>query len=340
MFEKIKKIPAPEEVLGALPMPDELKRIKSERDIEISEVICGKSDKFLIIVGPCSAHAEAPVLEYVERLGKLNLKVKDKLTIVPRIYSSKSRTRGVGYMGMISRPDPSKTEDISRGIYEVRRLNLKVMEVSGLTAADEMLYPDDLPYFLDMFSYIAVGARSCENQLHRLAASGIEVPVGFKNPTGGSVSVALDSVFAAQSGHVFKLNEWQVKTTGNSMAHVILRGASDGRGNFFPNYHFESIMQVAEEYSKSDLKNPAVVIDVNHSNSGKHFLQQIRICGEVMQNRNSDKNFKKLVKGLMIESFLEEGSQIKDLIYGKSITDPCLGWKDTERLILDIAEKV
>lgn len=340
MFKKCIKIPDPEEIIAAKPLPESLKKVKAERDKLISEVIAGKSDKFLVIVGPCSAHEAAPVLDYVERLGALNEKVKDKLTLVPRIYTNKPRTRGVGYKGMFSQPDPTKSEDILKGILSIRDMNIKAIEASGLTAADEMLYPANMGYFQDLISYHAVGARSSENQLHRLVASGLDVPVGIKNPMSGSILVLLNSVYAAQSGQVFKLNGWQVETDGNPLAHSILRGAVDGYGNDIPNYHYETVMQVAEGYAKSGLSNPAVIVDANHSNSGKKFKQQIRICNEVMQNRSYDGDFKRIVKGFMIESFIEEGCQAEDKVYGKSITDPCLGWADTERLLLDIAEKV
>ncbi len=340
MFNKRIKIPEPEEILSTTPMTAPLKTIKAERDKLVSEVISGESDKMLMIVGPCSAHEAKPVLEYVERLGKLNEKVKEKLVLVPRIYTNKPRTRGVGYKGMFSQPDPTKSEDILKGIYAIRNLNVKAIEISGLTAADEMLYPANINYVNDLISYNAVGARSCENQLHRLVASGIDVPVGIKNPMSGSVRVMLNSIYAAQSAQVFKLNGWQVETDGNPLAHAILRGAVDGYGNDLSNYHYENVMQTSELYLKSGLKFPALIIDANHSNSRKNFRQQIRICEEVMQNRSYDEDFKKIVKGFMIESFLEEGNQTEDVVYGKSITDPCLGWADTERLILDIAERV
>lgn len=340
MFEKQIKIPPYGEILEKMPLPENLKSIKAERDKLVSDVISGKSDKLLIIVGPCSAHEAKPVLEYVERLGKLNERVKEKLVLVPRLYTNKPRTRGVGYKGMFSQPDPAKSEDILKGIYAIRSLNINAIGASGLTAADEMLYPENIHYVEDLLSYIAVGARSSENQMHRLVASGIEVPVGVKNPMSGSVLVLMNSIYAAQSGQVFKLNGWQVKTNGNPLAHAILRGAVDGNGNDIPNFHYETVMQVAESYAKSGVENPAIIIDSNHSNSNKKFKQQIRICEEVMQNRNYDKDFKNIVKGFMIESFLEEGNQTEDKVYGKSITDPCLGWADTERLILDIAEKV
>ncbi len=340
MFNKKIKIPEPEEILEAMPMPAALKAIKQKRDRLVCDVITGASDKLLMIVGPCSAHEEKPVLDYVERLGRLNERVKDRLVIVPRIYTNKPRTRGVGYKGMFSQPDPNKSEDILKGIFAIRELNIKAIEASGLTAADEMLYPSNIHYVDDLLSYAAVGARSCENQLHRLVASGIEVPVGVKNPMSGSILTMLNSVYAAQSPQVFKLNGWQVETDGNPLAHCILRGAVDAYGNDIPNYHYETVMQVCSAYSKSDLSNPAVIIDCNHSNSGKQFRQQVRICEEVMRNRNYDADFKNTVKGFMVESFIEEGNQKEDIIYGKSITDPCLGWEDTERLILSVAEKI
>lgn len=339
MFEKQIEIPSAEEIVDGVPLPASLKKVKAERDRLVADVISGKSDKLLVIVGPCSAHEAKPVLEYVDRLGKLNDKVKDKLVLVPRIYTNKPRSKGVGYKGMFSQPDPNKSEDILKGIYAIRDLNIKAIETSGLAAADEMLYPENIYYVEDLLSYIAVGARSSENQMHRLVASGIDVSVGVKNPMSGSVLVLLNSIFAAQSGQTFKLNGWQVKTEGNPLAHAILRGAVDGYGNDIPNFHYETVMQVADGYAKSGLKNPAIIVDANHSNSAKKFRQQIRICEEVMQNRNYDADFKKIVKGFMIESFLEEGNQKEDIVYGKSITDACLGWNDTERLILDIAEK-
>ena len=323
-----------------VPLPENLKKIKAERDRLITDVITGNSKKLLVIVGPCSAHEPDPVLDYVERLGRLNEAVSEKIVLVPRIYTNKPRTKGVGYKGMFSQPDPTKSEDILKGILTIRKLNVRAIEASGLSAADEMLYPANYDYLDDLLSYVAVGARSSENQLHRLVASGIDGPVGIKNPMSGSVLVMLNSIYAAQSPQVFKLNGWQVKTGGNPLAHAILRGAVDSYGNDIPNFHYETGMQVAEGYAQSGLANPAIIIDSNHSNSGKKFRQQIRICEEVMQNRIYDKDFKNIVKGFMIESFIEEGNQKEDVVYGKSITDPCLGWEDTKRLILDIAEKV
>ena len=341
MFERQIEIPSAEEILQQTPLPASLKRVKAERDALVKDVIAGRSDKLLVVVGPCSAHEQAPVLEYVRRLGRLNERVKEKLVLVPRIYTNKPRTKGVGYKGMFSQPDPENRENILKGIFTIRDLHIKAIEQSGLSAADEMLYPENYAYVEDLLTYIAVGARSSENQLHRLVSSGIEQPVGIKNPTGGSIPVTLNSVFAAQSQQVFMYHNYQVATQGNAYAHVVLRGRVDHYGNDIPNYHYETVMQVYEGYMKAgeEFRNPAVVIDSNHSNSKKQFRQQIRIVEEVLQNRLYDKDFKRIVKGFMIESFLEEGNQKHDIVFGKSITDPCLGWEDTERLILDIAEK-
>ena len=341
MFKREELIPAAEEILAEVPLPQELKKIKAERDTLASQVIRGETDKLLDIVGPCSAHESEPVLDYVERLGKLNEKVKDRVVIVPRIYTNKPRTKGVGYKGMFTQPDPRSKEDILKGILTIRRLHIDAIGASGLSAADEMLYPENYAYLEDLLTYIAVGARSSENQMHRLVASGIDLPVGIKNPMSGSVPVLINSIYAAQSpGQVFKYQNYQVRTTGNELAHAVLRGAVDGYGNDIPNFHYETVMKVVEGYSRTGLKNPAIIIDTNHSNSGKQFKQQIRIVEEVLNNRLYDKDFKQYVKGFMIESFIEEGNQKEDVVYGKSITDPCLGWADTERLILDIAEKV
>ena len=340
MFNREERIPEAEEILKEHPLPESLKKIKAERDALASSVIRGETDKLLLIIGPCSAHESKPVLEYVERLGKLNEKVSDKIVIVPRIYTNKPRTKGVGYKGMFTQPDPKSKEDILKGILTIRQLHIDAIGASGLSAADEMLYPENYAYVEDLLTYIAIGARSSENQMHRLVSSGIELPVGIKNPTGGSIPVTLNSVYAAQSPQVFKYHNWQVATNGNEYAHVVLRGRVDHYGNDIPNYHYETVMQVFEGYAKSEeLKNPAIVIDSNHSNSKKQFRQQIRIVEEVLQNRLYDADFKRIVKGFMIESFLEEGNQKHDIVFGKSITDPCLGWADTERLILDIAEK-
>ena len=342
MFEKQVKIPSPEEMKEKNALSPSLTALKRERDELVKDVLAGRQNKFLLIVGPCSAHESAPVLEYIRRLGKVNEEVKDKIVIVPRIYTNKPRTRGVGYKGMFSQPDPNSKEDIARGIETIRRLHIDAMEISGLSAADEMLYPENYPYVDDLLTYVAIGARSCENQMHRLVSSGMDVAVGMKNPMSGSVPVLMNSVFAAQSKQVFKYNHYQVQTQGNPYTHAVLRGMVDSYGNDIPNFHYETVMDVARHYeqSKDILQNPAIVIDTNHSNSGKQFRQQIRIVEEVLQNRKYDPTFKKIVKGFMIESFLVEGKQPRDEVFGQSITDPCLGWEDTERLIYHIAEKV
>ena len=340
MLEKQYFIPEPEEFIAESPMSAELKKIKAERDNEIRDVIAGRKDKMLVVIGPCSAHEPAPTLEYISRLGKLNEKIKDKLVIVPRIDTNKPRTKGVGYKGMFLQPDPEGAADIARGIRSIRALHLAAMNESGLTAADEMLYPENTAYVEDLLSYHAVGARSVEDQLHRQVASGIDAPVGMKNPMSGNILALVNSIFAAQSPQIFKYRNYQVSSNGNPYAHAILRGGVDGLGVDVPNFHYETIMQLAEMYEGSKLANPAILIDTNHSNSGKKFRQQIRIAHEVMQNRRFDGDFKKIVKGFMIESFLVEGNQKHDETFGKSITDPCLGWTDTERLLLDLAEQV
>ncbi len=340
MLEKQYFIPEPEEFIAEKPLTAELKKLKTERDEEIRDTIAGRNDKMLVIVGPCSAHEPAPTLEYISRLGKLNEKVKDKLVIVPRIYTNKPRTKGVGYKGMFLQPDPEGAADIARGIRSIRALHLAAMNESGLTAADEMLYPENTAYVEDLLSYHAVGARSVEDQLHRQVASGIDTPVGLKNPMSGNIIALVNSIFAAQSPQIFKYRNYQVSSNGNPYAHAILRGGVDGNGADVPNFHYETVMQLAEMYGGSNLENPAIIIDTNHSNSGKKFKQQIRIAEEVMQNRRFDADFKKIVKGFMIESFLEEGSQKHDEVFGKSITDPCLGWGDTEKLLLSLAEQV
>ncbi len=342
MFEKQVKIPSPEEMKEKNSLSAALTALKKEQDELVKDVLSGRQNKLLLIVGPCSAHESAPVLEYIRRLGKVNERVKDQIVIVPRIYTNKPRTRGVGYKGMFSQPDPNSKEDIARGIETIRRLHIDAMEISGLSAADEMLYPENYPYVEDLLSYVAIGARSCENQMHRLVSSGMDVAVGMKNPMSGSIPVLMNSIFAAQSKQVFKYNHYQVSTNGNPYTHAVLRGMVDSYGNDIPNFHYETVMDVAKHYEKSSdiLQNPAIVIDTNHSNSGKQCRQQIRIVEEVLQNRKYDSVYKKIVKGFMIESFLVEGNQPRDEVFGQSITDPCLGWEDTERLIYHIAEQV
>jgi 3-deoxy-7-phosphoheptulonate synthase len=340
-MEYNRQLPGPEELKGEYPLPLKLRVIKEERDREIRQVFQGESDKFLVMVGPCSADREDAVLEYVSRLAKVQEQVKDRLVLIPRVYTNKPRTTGAGYKGMLHQPSPDKAPDLLGGIIAIRRLHLRVMEESGLTAADEMLYPENRSYLDDVLSYEAVGARSVENQQHRLTASGMDIPVGMKNPTSGDLSVMLNSIQAAQSGHTFLYRGWDVTTTGNPLAHAILRGGVDKYGTCVPNYHYEDLMRLWELYQKRDLQFPAAVVDANHSNSDKKFKEQPRIVSEVLHSRRHSEDLKRLVKGVMIESYLEEGCQPieGERVYGKSITDPCLGWEDTYRLILEMAER-
>lgn len=340
-MEYNRQLPGPEELKGEYPLPLKLRVIKEERDREIRQVFQGESDKFLVMVGPCSADREDAVLEYVSRLAKVQEQVKDRLVLIPRVYTNKPRTTGAGYKGMLHQPSPDKAPDLLGGIIAIRRLHLRVMEESGLTAADEMLYPENRSYLDDVLSYEAVGARSVENQQHRLTASGMDIPVGMKNPTSGDLSVMLNSIQAAQSGHTFLYRGWDVTTTGNPLAHAILRGGVDKYGTCVPNYHYEDLMRLWELYQKRDLQFPAAVVDANHSNSDKKFKEQPRIISEVLHSRRHSEDLKRLVKGVMIESYLEEGCQPieGERVYGKSITDPCLGWEDTQRLILEMAER-
>lgn len=335
------QLPLPANLKAEYPVPEAIQTLKKQRDQEIRDIFTGESDKFLVLVGPCSADNEDSVCEYVNRLAKINEKVSDRLMIVPRIYTNKPRTTGAGYKGMLHQPEPDKEPDLLAGIIAIRKMHLRAIAESGLTAADEMLYPENRSYLDDLLSYEAIGARSVENQQHRLTASGMDIPIGMKNPTSGDFSVMLNSVVAAQSSHSFIYRGMDVTTDGNDLAHVILRGGVDKYGTCIPNYHYEDLMRLMEMYEKMDLKNPAAIIDANHSNSNKKFKEQIRITSEVIHSRNYNPEVKKLVKGVMIESYLEEGCQSIDSerVYGKSITDPCLGWKDTERLIYEIAEK-
>ena len=340
-FEFIKKLPTPDEIRAEYPVPEKVRQIKAERDAEIRKVFTGESDKFLVIIGPCSADNEEAVCDYVCRLAKVNEQVKDKLILIPRIYTNKPRTTGDGYKGIVHQPDPEKGVDFVAGLIAMRHMQIRAVEETGLTAADEMLYPENWRYVSDILSYVAIGARSVEDQQHRLTVSGFDVPAGMKNPTSGDFSVMMNSIYAAQHAHSFIYRGWEVKTTGNPAAHAVLRGATNKHGNNTPNYHYEDLVRVLEMYNKMDLVNPAVVIDANHSNSDKQFKQQIRIVKEVMHNRSINPDIRNLVKGVMIESYIEEGNQkIGDGVYGKSITDPCLGWADSERLIRDIADLV
>ena len=340
-FTFVQKLPTPAQIREEFPLPEAFVNLKQERDREIADVLTGRSDKFLVVIGPCSADNETAVLDYVTRLAKVNEKVKDRLVIVPRIYTNKPRTTGSGYKGITSQPDPEGKTDFRAGLIAMRRMQIHAIEASGLTAADEMLYPDNWGYVEDILSYVAIGARSVEDQQHRLATSGFDVASGMKNPTSGDFNVMLNSVYAAQHPHEFTYRGYEVRTDGNPLAHCVLRGAVNKRGNNTPNYHYEDIMRLIELYEKRELKNPACVIDTNHSNSNKEFRQQIRICKEILHNRRENREIRDMVKGLMIESSLEEACQkIGEGIYGKSITDPCLGWEDSERLLLEIAERV
>ncbi|MCR5459885.1 MAG: 3-deoxy-7-phosphoheptulonate synthase [Acetatifactor sp.] len=338
-FEFIRKLPTPAEIKEEYPLPAGLAQLKEKRDAAIRDVITGKTNKFLLIIGPCSADNEDSVCDYVSRLAKVQESVKDKVLLIPRIYTNKPRTTGEGYKGMVHQPDPEKKPDLLAGLIAIRKMHIRAMSETGLTSADEMLYPENYRYLSDILSYVAVGARSVEDQQHRLTVSGFDVPAGMKNPTSGDLSVMLNSVYAAQHGHSFIYRGWEVNTSGNELAHTILRGATNKHGQNIPNYHYEDIVHLLEMYHKMDLKNPACVIDTNHSNSNKQFAEQIRIAKEIMHSRKVNPDIHSLVKGLMIESYIEEGSQkVGGGIYGKSITDPCLGWADTDRLIHEIAE--
>ncbi|MBQ7776357.1 MAG: 3-deoxy-7-phosphoheptulonate synthase [Lachnospiraceae bacterium] len=338
-FEFIQKLPTPEEIRKEYALPAGLAEIKAQRDAEIRDVITGKSNKFLVIIGPCSADNEDSVCDYISRLAKINDKVKDKLILIPRIYTNKPRTTGEGYKGIVHQPDPEKKPDFLAGLIAMRKMHIRAIEESGLTAADEMLYPENWGYLSDILSYVAIGARSVEDQQHRLTVSGFDVPAGMKNPTSGDLSVMLNSVYAAQHPHSFIYRGWEVNTTGNELAHTVLRGANNKHGQSIPNYHYEDLNRLFDMYSNMNLKNPACIIDSNHSNSNKQFEQQIRIVKEVMHSRKLSADLHSLVKGVMVESYIEEGCQkVGGGVYGKSITDPCLGWADTEKLIYAIAD--
>ena len=333
------RLPDPEEIKKKYPASEKVKEIKAQRDKEIADVFTGKSNKFLLIIGPCSADKEEPVLDYISRLVPVQEQVKDKLLIIPRIYTGKPRTTGDGYKGMLHQPDPDKAPDLLAGIIAIRKMHMRVMQETGLSSADEMLYPENRSYLDDILSYEAVGARSVENQQHRLTASGMDIPVGMKNPTSGDFSVMLNSVYAAQHPHSFIYTGWEVNTHGNDLAHTVLRGATNKHGANIPNYHYEDLIRLWDMYEKMDLKNPACVIDANHSNSNKQFKEQIRIVKEVLHSRRHSDDIRNFVKGVMIESYIEPGSQkVGEHIYGKSITDPCLGWDDSERLLYEMAE--
>jgi 3-deoxy-7-phosphoheptulonate synthase len=338
-FTYLQRIPTPDQILRMMPMPEKLKKIKAKRDKDILGVLKGKDSRLLLIIGPCSADDEDALSEYVRRLAALQDKVKERLILIPRIYTNKPRTTGVGYKGMLHQPRASEGPNISQGIKAIRRMHLRVLSESGLTAADEMLYPGNYPYLEDILSYVTIGARAVENQEHRLTVSGLDIPVGMKNPTSGDLNVLLNSVQAAQIPHTFIYNGWEVKTTGNNLAHCILRGAINRHGQSIPNYHYEDLVQFAGLYLQRKLINPAIIVDTNHANSDKDFRQQPRIAEEVMRSVNRSKLLKKMIKGLMVESYLKEGSQeVKGKVFGRSITDPCLGWDDTKELILKLAD--
>ena len=336
-----RKLPIPKEIKADFPVTEDLAKIKAERDKEVKDIFEGKSDKFILVIGPCSADSKESVLDYVGRLKDVADEVKDKILIMPRIYTNKPRTTGDGYKGMLHQPDPDKTPDMLEGILAIRDLHMSALKDYGFTCADEMLYPDNYRYLSDLLGYVAVGARSVENQQHRLTASGIEVPVGMKNPTSGDLSIMMNSITAAQHSHTFIYRGWEVQSTGNPLAHAIMRGYVDFAGKCVSNYHYEDLQNLLQLYAKTELLNPAAVIDCNHANSGKKYLEQIRIAKDVVYSCNHNSDIRKMVQGLMIESYIEDGAQkIGEHCYGKSITDPCLGWDKSKDLIYTIADKL
>ena len=338
-FNFIKKLPTPAEIRNQYPIDAEIQALKEKRDQEIRDVFTGKSDKFLAIIGPCSADNEDAVCDYLLRLRKVQEKIEDKVLIIPRVYTNKPRTTGEGYKGMVHQPDPEKAPDMLAGLVAIRKMHIHAIQESGFTCADEMLYPENYRYLSDILSYVAVGARSVEDQQHRLTVSGMDIPAGMKNPTSGDFSVMINSVVAAQASHRFIYRSWEVETDGNPLAHTILRGAVNKHGEAMPNYHYEDLRLLLEKYQEKDLKNPAVIVDTNHSNSNKKYAEQVRIAKEVLHSRRHSDDIRHLVKGLMIESYIEPGNhKIGEHCYGQSITDPCLGWDESEKLLYDIAE--
>ena len=336
-----RKLPIPKEVKEEFPLSEKMSGVKAERDEQIKAIFEGRSDKFILVIGPCSADSHAPVLEYISRLKVVAEQVSDKIIIIPRIYTNKPRTTGQGYKGMLHQPNPDEKPDMYKGIVAIRELHMAALRDYDFSCADEMLYPENYRYLSDILSYVAVGARSVENQQHRLTASGIEAPVGMKNPTSGDLGVMMNSITAAQASHTFLFRGWEVQSEGNPYAHAILRGYVDFTGRNCSNYHYEDLLRVNALYEGSGLANPSVIVDANHNNSGKQYLEQIRIAKDVVHSRNENADIKHLVKGLMIESYIEDGAQgMDEHIFGKSITDPCLGWEKTERLIFDLAEKL
>jgi len=337
VFER--KLPIPQEVKQQYPLSDQIEKLIEKRADEIKNIFTGASDKLILVIGPCSADNEDSVIDYISRLRKVQDKVEDKIFIIPRIYTNKPRTTGDGYKGMLHQPNPNEKPDMYKGIVAIRQLHMRALNETGFSCADEMLYPENYRYLSDILAYVAIGARSVENQQHRLTASGIDIPVGMKNPTSGDISVMMNSITAAQHKHTFIYRGWEVHSGGNPLAHAILRGYVNKHGQSMPNYHYEDLVHLAETYAESGLANPAVIVDTNHANSGKKYLEQIRIAKEVLHSCRHDADVKKMVKGFMIESYIEDGAQkIGENTYGKSITDPCLGWEKTERLILDMAD--
>ena len=335
----IRKLPTPKEIKEMYPLDESLIEIKAKNDEEIKKVFEGKSDKFILVIGPCSADKEESVIDYIKRLRKVQDIVKDEIIIIPRIYTNKPRTTGAGYKGMLHQPDPLADPDMLKGLIAIRKLHMRALKETGFSCADEMLYSENHRYLSDLLSYVAVGARSVEDQQHRLTASGLNIPVGMKNPTGGDISVMLNAINAAQHSHTFIYRGWEVISKGNPLAHAILRGYVDENGVSYPNYHYENLLELAKLYDESNFTNPSVIVDTNHANSGKKYEEQIRIAKEVLHSTRHNEKIRKIVKGLMIESYIEDGCQkLTDGVYGKSITDPCLGWEKTEKLILEIAQ--
>lgn len=336
-----RKLPVPQEIKKEMPLSAEAEKIKTARDKEIAKVFTGESDKFLLIIGPCSADRRDSVLDYIRRLALIQTDVQDKIIIIPRIYTGKPRTTGAGYKGMLHQPDPDKKPDMLEGIKAIRELHKDAIEETGLTCADEMLYPQNYRYLSDLLSYVAIGARSVENQEHRLVSSGMDIPVGMKNPTSGDLSIMLNSIRAAHGDHTFLYRGWEVESKGNPLAHAILRGSVSKHGNNHANYHYEDLRQLYDMYCTGDFVNPAVIVDTNHSNSGKKYLEQVRIANEVLHSMRHSDDIKSMVKGFMIESYIEDGCQkVEDGVYGKSITDPCLGWDKTKDMIYSIADQL
>ena len=335
------KIPAPQEIKALYPLSEESAEIKSSRDKAVRDIIAGRDNRLMLVIGPCSADREDAVMAYLEKLRPLQDKVEDKIFIVPRLYTNKPRTTGAGYKGMLHSPDPGSQPNLIKGVIAIRKLHLRALTDYGFSCADEMLYPENHRYLSDLLTYLAVGARSVEDQQHRLTASGLEIPVGMKNPTSGDLSVMLNGIFAAQTGHMFCYCGWEVQSSGNPYTHSILRGYVDAHGRSVPNYHYEDIIKLLELYNESGLKNPAVIVDANHANSGKKYLEQVRISKEVLHSCRYNEDVRRFVKGLMIESYLVDGcGKIGETAFGQSITDPCLGWEKTERLVLDLAESL